>query len=64
MHSQDERFSEWASDAGIELYTGWPRITPTHHRLPTVTLRAFAVALIVRLDVSHPDALPDFGRSR
>ena len=25
--------SEWASDAGIDLYTGWPRITPTQSPL-------------------------------
>ena len=54
-------FSEWASDAGIELYTGWPRITPTQSPLANGNLAGLSLLpFIVRLDVSHPDALPRF----
>ena len=54
-------FSEWASDAGIELYTGWPRITPTQSPLANGNLAGLSLLpFIVRLDVSHPDALPRY----
>ena len=53
--------SEWASDAGIDLYTGWPRITPTQSPLANGNIAGLSLLpFIVRLDASHPDALPRF----
>ena len=53
--------SEWASDAGIELYTGWPRVTPTQSPLANGNIAGLSLLpFIVRLDASHPDALPRF----
>ena len=52
---------EWASDAGIELYTGWPRITPSQSPLANGNIAKLPLLpFIVRLDSSHPDALPRF----
>ena len=52
---------EWANDAGIELYTGWPRITPTQSPLANGNIAQLPLLpFIVRLDSSHPDALPRF----
>ena len=54
-------FGEWASEAGIELYTGWPRITPTQSPLANGNSAGLSLLpFIVRLDASHPDALPRF----
>ena len=51
----------WANDAGIELYTGWPRITPTQSPLANGNIAQLPLLpFIVRLDSSHPDALPRF----
>ena len=52
---------EWASETGIELYTGWPRITPTQSPLANGKIAGLSLLpFIVRLDASHPDALPRF----
>jgi len=51
----------WMRADGRELYSGWPRVTPTQN--PSENAKALNIELapfIVRLDESHPDALPRF----
>lgn len=51
----------WMHADGRELYSGWPRVTPTQN--PSENAKALDIELapfIVRLDESHPDALPRF----
>jgi len=51
----------WMRPDGRELYSGWPRVTPTQN--PSENAKALNIELapfIVRLDESHPDALPRF----
>jgi surfeit locus 1 family protein len=51
----------WMSAKGRELYSGWPRVTPTQN--PSENAKALNIELapfVVRLDMEHPDALPRF----
>ena len=51
----------WMDAGGIELYSGWPRVTPTQDPLEnSKALGSELAPFIVRIDTKHPDALPRY----